>query len=99
MDIEEPLPEWAEGFTNKYKTLNASLPTRDGRNTGNGVVIAFVEQRNTSIIKVVTDAGNILNLTDNEVEELFYKPKYVMKQLLSTHMEALKKEFYDVEKN
>lgn len=96
-EIEEwPMPDWAKAKANEdYTFPNASLPTRDGRATGNAVVIGLSERQweNSDLTyKIVTDAGNILRLTESEMKQLFYPPEWVMKNLLITHLKALENE-------
>jgi len=90
------LPEWAKTKAQGDYTLpNASLPTRDGRATGNAVLIGLSDRQwEDALITyvVVTDAGNILRLNINELKELFYPPKWVMTDLLPAHIKALKEE-------
>lgn len=90
------LPDWASGVANgDYTKPNASLPTRDGRKTGNAVMVGLSDKQwpNAPITYVIaTDAGNILRVNLNELRELFHPPVYVMTNLLSTHVEALEKD-------
>lgn len=73
--LEYPqLPEWAIGFAKgNYKTLGAQLCTRDGRKMGNAFIMSIDDNYH-----VMTDMGNVLVLTENEIKELFYPPKYYM---------------------
>lgn len=100
---EEPLPEWALTFAKDYETQFAALPTRDGRVTGNGVVVDFIQriyfygttyQSQEMLTKVVTDAGNIIFCTGKELRELFHPPKWVMRNLLPAHVQALSDELH-----
>ncbi|AID16862.1 hypothetical protein vBDshPR2C_47 [Dinoroseobacter phage vBDshPR2C] len=88
------LPHWAKGLAHGDYTLpNAALPTRDGRATGNAVTVGGVTSLNPDpTFLVVTDAGNLIRCTLNEMKELFYPPEYVMEDLLPAHKEALLRE-------
>lgn len=92
--MDEPLPEWAKERAHGIYTLpNTSLPTKDGRATGNAVLIGRVKSLNpVPTFLVITDAGNKMKLTFNELTELFHPPEYVMKELLLVHREALLRE-------
>lgn len=86
----ELLPPWASSrATGGYTDLMASLPTKDGRLTGNAVIVWRGTRYGIDVTQVVTDAGNSLYLTDNELVELFHPPVYVMASLLPAHREAL----------
>ena len=87
------LPEWARcpAHGNYAKTL-AALPTRDGRRSGNAVVIGESDRQwpgVPTIYLVVTDAGNVMRLTLNEMSAMFYPPEYIMLQMLEAHTDAL----------
>lgn len=92
------MPEWAKAKAEGDYTLpNAQLPTRDGRRTGNGVTIGLSDRQwenSATTYLVVTDAGNILRLTENEMKELFHPPEYVMTDLLPAHINALKEQHH-----
>lgn len=86
------LPEWATRHSNGYADINSALPTKDGRRTGNAVIVGHMMRHGIRVAQIVTDAGNILYLTPGEVEELFYPPQYVMRELLPAHLKALYEE-------
>lgn len=92
------MPEWAKAKAEGDYTLpNAALPTKDGRRVGNSVTIGLSDRQwpeMATIYKVVTDAGNILRLTENEMKSYFHPPKYVMTNLLPAHIKALEEEHY-----
>jgi hypothetical protein len=81
-DTEKPLPHWAIGEANGLLQVGAQLCTRDGRKTGNGVIVSAEEYQfrdyKDILFKVLSDAGNTLALNTVEVFELFYPPKYLM---------------------
>lgn len=84
------LPQWASGLAEgDYTKQYAALPTRDGRRIGNAVN-AYSETRHGHLCYcVITDVGNILWCSENEMKELFYPPKFVMLSLLPVHNRAL----------
>lgn len=72
-------PEWAIGTTQSWTVVGAQLRTRDGRRTGNAVVVNFpVYQHDLELAEVVTDAGTQMFLTEREMEEFFYQPEWCM---------------------
>lgn len=79
------LPDWAVGETTGI-CIGAQLPTKDGRRTGNAVVtgrkhhtwLTSTTYGGVRSWTVLTDAGNSLVLSDEEIKELFYDPKWVM---------------------
>ena len=90
------MPEWAKAKAEGDYTLpNAALPTRDGRRTGNAVTIGLSDRQwkdcDTTYM-VITDAGNILRVTENEMKFYFHPPEYVMTDLLPAHINALKEQ-------
>jgi len=75
LEIRDLRPSWAKDLADGYMCLGAALPTRDGRRTGNATLVS-VNPDGTA--KVLTDAGNRMVLTHNELEELFYEPVWTM---------------------
>lgn len=93
---ENWLPPWAIGLTDgQYTDMHAQLPTKNGWKMGNAVTLGTEEKKGILYIKIVTDAGNILFLTQNEVEEFFYPPRYIMASLLPAHKQAIMDEQKD----
>lgn len=83
-DFEFPdiLPEWAEEFhpSEGKHQIGAQLATKDGRVTGNGVIFCAVPWKfcpELYLFLVVTDAGNVLTLTEAELNSLFHWPQYI----------------------
>lgn len=74
--LHELLPDWAIGLTDRY-CVGAQLSTRDGRMVGNAV-IAFNHFPCPSPWEVVTDAGNTMRLDEDELNELYWPPKYII---------------------
>ena len=75
----ELLPSWAIG-TSSTLVLGSHLATRDGRKTGNAHVIWVNRGSPPSQIRnctVLTDAGNQMVLSPEEIDGLFWPPKYV----------------------
>jgi hypothetical protein len=102
------LPHWAlcaAPKQNPYLAQFAALATRDGRQTGNAVVADFVtkvyhlgtkHEKTVQLIKVVTDAGDILLCTENGLKTLFHEPRWIMRNLLPAHVQALKDEIHSL---
>ena len=77
------LPYWAEKLSSgSYMEDGAQLSTRDGRRIGNAVIILIYNHYGLKeeVAVCITDAGNVLRLTNNELKEIFYPPKYIMKE-------------------
>lgn len=71
----ELLPPWAIGVASGNYTLpGALLPTRDGRSMGNAIM---VKEKRHGTFFVVTDSGNYLLVTLEEMKQLFYPPKWL----------------------
>lgn len=83
---EYPLPEWATGTTDGIWEIGAQMRTRDGRRTGNGVIVAMDGDFNLEAcrITIITDSGNKVVFTPGEVMGHFYHPEWIMD--LSKHM-------------
>ena len=82
--IDEQIPPWAVGKTDGELVFGAQLATRDGRFTGNGHIIDIYSQtyykpveETVEIFKIMTDAGNVIELTEVELQRQFYPPKWV----------------------
>ncbi|AGH07427.1 hypothetical protein SUFG_00060 [Sulfitobacter phage phiCB2047-B] len=89
---EEFLPHWARcAVFGDYTHPNASLPTRDGRVTGNAVMIGMADKQlgYLTTYLIVTDAGHIIRPNKNELKEMFHPPKWSMEKLLPAHTRAL----------
>lgn len=78
---KEFLPFWASGYAKGRYIEGAQLCTRDGRVMGNGVVIDIYQDNRIDepIFKIKTDIGNIVELTYEEICEIFYLPKFILK--------------------
>lgn len=80
---QEPKPDWASASaipgTVEVKTV---LNTRDGRRIGNAVVADVVYDVVTTEVNflVATDAGNVLTLNPQEIQELFHEPKWITRR-------------------
>lgn len=76
------MPPWAIGVYKGVLVPGLQLSTRDGRRMGNAVVIETHEHcslfKSWEVSTVITDIGNKLELTTNELWELFHEPKWVM---------------------
>lgn len=90
---EAYLPEWAETeiLDGSYLHVRASLLTKDGRVCGNATIVKIGTSKydDTPLAIVVTDAGNILKLNENELKDFFHPPQYIMRHLLPAHWYAL----------
>lgn len=77
------LPPWATGVYTGNLSRGTQLSTKDGRRVGNAVVVddgswsgGLFQQ--WFFYVVVTDFGNKLELTAQEIEEMFHEPKWLM---------------------
>jgi hypothetical protein len=94
---ENWLPDWASGKVNNhtfngYRILKGQLNTKDGRRTGNAVVVSHHYRHRNYVTRVITDAGNSMFLSENEIEELFYEPEYIMTEYLPAVKALLQEE-------
>jgi len=69
-------PNWATGATGSI-CIGAQLCTKDGRRTGNAVVTERIEGKDAAW-EVLTDAGNTIIVNEEEINELFYCPRWTM---------------------
>lgn len=79
--LDEPPPPWSmRQSSGEYLEVGAQLCTRDGRKSGNAVVISLAETADNGarIATVRTDMGNTMRLYLSELKEMFYPPRYVM---------------------
>ena len=85
-EIEEPLPSWASSLVPKGRIISGQqVLTKDGRVTGNGVIfqIDVRQQYDASgiwntIFHIITDAGNIIRLTQRELFDQYHLGKFHM---------------------
>lgn len=81
-----PLPAWADKFLGGHIEQYAQLATRDGRFTGNGVVVEVHEETYLDVTRrfytVLTDFGNLIEISDSAIERQFYPPKWRMRKEL-----------------
>ncbi|MDT3735536.1 MAG: hypothetical protein ROZ00_04875 [Denitratisoma sp.] len=75
----EPMPGWATGEAASPMQMGAQLRTRDGRRIGNAVTVGMRELNGKTYAAVVTDAGTWLNLTNQELDQLFHPPQWLMR--------------------
>ena len=86
-----PLPDWAIGTVSELAP-GAQLCTRDGRRVGNAVISGpKVLVHEHEFWPVLTDAGTTLRLTDAEVAELFWPPRWLMDPATAPGQRNLKK--------
>jgi len=78
----EELPHWASRYAYGFFVEGAQLCTMDGRKIGNGVLrfIWIDEEHDIAFYNVKTDFGNEVTFTLEELQKLFYPPKYIMKE-------------------
>lgn len=86
LDCPGPLPHWADKHLNGEIELYAELATRDGRVTGNGIVIAAHQQDLVDPPRkyyvILTDFGNRITLWEEAVQRQFHLPEFRMKKHL-----------------
>lgn len=76
---EQELPEWAVGLNSDLQLVaGAQLLTKNGRRCGNAAITCVHEEEHGTVYCVVTDAGNGMRLTKDEVNELFEVGDYLM---------------------
>lgn len=85
-----PLPEWAVGRAladdRAYLQHHAQLCTRDGRKCGNAVVtevkLVFAQLATAAgyRITILTDMGREIVLNRDELMQLFYPPRFIVKK-------------------
>lgn len=77
---EAQLPEWAVARAYGMLMEGAQLPTKDGRRMGNSHIIKIVpglHDMPSLNYLILTDAGNTVVMSENEIQEQFYRPEYV----------------------
>lgn len=81
-----PLPAWADKFLGGHIEQYAQLSTRDGRLTGNGIVVEVHEETYLDLpqryFTVLTDFGNMIQVSEFQVERQFYPPVFRMRKEL-----------------
>lgn len=77
-EYEAQLPPWAIGKANGFGDIGAQLCTKDGRRMGNAVVVGTKTAINMEAMVIITDAGNMLTLTERELQESFYEPTWLL---------------------
>lgn len=80
--LQQVLPDWAESYSpDGILCPGRQLCTKDGRRLGNGFITRELEPIPTLVLlavwEVVTDAGNVLKMTSEEIRELFYVGDYI----------------------
>lgn len=88
-DISPPLPSWASAPANGEWVPSTQLLTIDGRLTGNAVLMWWEIRQSLPVAVVVTDAGNVMHLSYNELPQYFYAPKYLMRDPLYAHLTGI----------
>lgn len=81
---EDPLPEWADAKAPEGKLVHGQqLYTLDGAKTGNGTLVdLYLDlKQGTPVFVVITDAGNLMRLNQNELITRFYAGQFVLSNL------------------
>lgn len=76
--LEAMKPDWAASVSDGTLQPNQQLCTRDGRRVGNAVIVRKLTKADFEYWAVLTDIGTLINFTDNEIDELFYRGPYLM---------------------
>lgn len=83
------LPSWADAKLNGEWVQFAQLQTKDGRRMGNAVVLAVDKEmwgdKEVELHTIITDFGNVLRLTEGELETQFHPPKWKMRANRVSH--------------
>lgn len=67
------MPPWAVDANMKYEVVvGAQLCTKDGRRMGNAHVVGTVSKGHGDYFVVLTDAGNKVTMTEQEIRSAFY---------------------------
>lgn len=103
--LTEPLPEWAARKANPFEIeVMSQLLTKDGGVFGNAVLFDITfkwDHYNADyypVFHAITDAGNIIKLTLNELKEWFYRPDYIMNDFPNNEdgrVDEIIQEYYD----
>ena len=80
--LQQVLPDWAESYSpDGILCPGRQLCTKDGRRLGNAFITRELEPIPTLVLvavwEIVTDAGNVLKMTAQEIRELFYVGDYI----------------------
>lgn len=84
--IDVSLPDWASAPAEGNFFPSAQLCTRDGRVTGNAVLMWWTIVTGMPAAVVATDAGNVIIVTQAELEDMFYAPEFLMREPLYAHL-------------
>jgi len=74
------LPRWAVAAHPAAPAplqVGAALATKDGRRFGNALVFYTDGAEAAPLFNIITDMGNTLTLTQEELDEGFYRPSWV----------------------
>lgn len=85
-DIAVSLLDWASAPAEGNFFPSAQLCTRDGRVTGNAVLMWWTIVSGMPAAVVATDAGNVIIVTQAELEDMFYAPEFLMREPLYAHL-------------
>lgn len=87
--FDPSLPDWASAHADGNWFPSAQLSTKDGRVTGNGVLMWWTISNGLPAAVIVTDAGNVIFASQNEMEEMFYPPQFLMREPLYAHIAGI----------
>lgn len=79
-EAQSMLPEWAISRAHGELVAGAQLPTMDGRRMGNAHIIKIapgIKGVPSLNYLILTDAGNTMVMSENEIRAQFYPPEYV----------------------
>lgn len=87
--IDVSIPDWASARAEGNFFPSAQLCTRDGRLTGNAVLMWWTIVNGMPAAVVSTDAGNTVIATQSELEGMFYSPEFLMREPLYAHLSGV----------
>jgi hypothetical protein len=86
LKYEYRLPHWADKNLHGEVELYAQLSTRDGRRTGNGIVVEVIEETIEEVpftwYCILTDFGNYITVSPEQLERQFYPAEFRMNKNL-----------------
>ncbi|MDX9668667.1 hypothetical protein [Pseudomonas sp. P8_250] len=93
------LPSWADARLEGEWVQFAQLQTKDGRRMGNAVILAVDTEvwgdKEVELHTIITDFGNVLRLTERELEEQFFPPKWKMRANRVSHRTQFITSYYE----
>lgn len=78
--MQEPLPDWADRLSDgDVMVPMTQLCTKDGRRTGNAIVLHTEISHGYEVAVIQTDAGHVFKMTRAEILEAFHLPTLILK--------------------